>query len=66
MKDRSKHTREKLKKDAETRNAERAKLSPTQQLVQLDGRLGKGIGATRERARLQTIIDANKPTPEKK
>jgi len=60
MKDRSKHTRETLRKEAEQRKADRDTITPSQQLNHLDAVLGKGIGATRERARLNKIIEANK------
>lgn len=43
-----------------TRNADRVKLSPTQRLALLDERLGAGVGATRERARLERLIAAAK------
>lgn len=55
------------------RAAERTKLSngrtPEQQLAELDKRLGKGVGATRERARLAALVtpkDAPKPKKTKK
>jgi len=44
--------------NAENRQAFRAKLTPKQQLEELDLRLGKGIGAKRERTRLLSLIDA--------
>jgi len=42
---------------AETLAAERAKRTPQQQLARLDEKLGEGVGATKERARLQKLID---------
>ena len=56
MKDRSRKTREQLKKDAQNRQADRDKRTPTQQLTRLDALLGKNVGAVRERARLQNQI----------
>lgn len=47
------------------RKAEREKRSPKEQLALLDKRLGKDQGAARERARLQTMLDAP-PKPAKK
>jgi len=53
-----------------TRAAERTELSngrtPEQQLAELDKRLGKGVGATRERARLTALLKTEKPTKAKK
>jgi hypothetical protein len=45
---------------AEKRNAERAKLSPKEQLAHLDAKLGAGEGAKRERARLAKLITETK------
>lgn len=46
--------------EANERNAAWAKLSPAQQLKALDERLGKGVGAAKQRARLQRLIDSPK------
>ena len=40
------------KADAEVRNAEYAKLSVHDRLTLLDAKLGKGVGATKQRAKL--------------
>ena len=44
---------------SERRNVREA-LTPAQQLSTLDKRLGKGVGAARERTRLQKLIDSGK------
>ena len=43
--------------EAIVRNEAWAKLTPEQQLADLDKRLGKGIGAKKQRARIQYKID---------
>ena len=43
--------------EALVRNEAWAKLTYEQQLADLDGRLGKGIGAKKQRARIQYKID---------
>ena len=43
--------------EAKVRNEAWAKLTPEQQLADLDRRLGKGIGAKKQRARIQHKID---------
>ena len=43
--------------EATVRNEAWAKLTPEQQLADLDRRLGKGIGAKKQRARIQYKID---------
>ena len=43
--------------EAIVRNEAWAKLTPEQQLASLDERLGKGIGAKKQRARIQYKID---------
>ena len=44
-------------KEAIERNEAWAQLTPAQQLASLDERLGKGIGAKKQRARIQYKID---------
>ena len=43
--------------EAIERNKRWAQLTPEQQLASLDERLGKGIGAKKQRARIQYKID---------
>lgn len=43
--------------EAVERNEAWTKLSPQQQLERLDLRLGKGVGATKQRTRLQRLIE---------
>jgi hypothetical protein len=45
------------RKEAEVRNAEYNTLTPQQKLELLDRRLGKNIGAEKQRARLQAQIE---------
>lgn len=47
---------EKRQVEAAKRMEKREKLSPKQQLNKLDKRLGKGVGATKERTRLQALM----------
>lgn len=47
-------------KEAEERNSAWSKLSPKEQLTRLDQVLGKGVGATRQRARIQALLSAPK------
>ena len=44
-------------KEAIERNEAWAQLTPEQQITDLDRRLGKGIGAKKQRARIQYKID---------
>ena len=44
-------------KEAIERNEAWAQLTPKQQLADLDRRLGKGIGAKKQRAKIQYKID---------
>ena len=44
-------------KEAIERNEVWAQLAPEQQIADLDRRLGKGIGAKKQRARIQYKID---------
>ena len=44
-------------KEAEARASARAKRSHTEQLSLLDSRLGVGLGATKERARIKDLIE---------
>jgi len=45
--------REQRRAEAAERQAARDALTPRQQLARLDAKLGRGVGARRERARLQ-------------
>lgn len=44
-------------KEAEERAKERSKRSHKEQLAILDSRLGKGVGATKERLRLNALME---------
>ena len=46
-----------IKTKEEERNERWVQLTPEQQLASLDERLGKGIGAKKQRARIQYKID---------
>ena len=59
--DRGTHHLGELRNQAKTLQEERATRSPKQQLAVLDRRLGPGIGAEKERKKLQVLIDAPKP-----
>jgi|SRR5581483_8562757 len=51
------------RKEAKERQGVWSALSPKAQLAALDSRLGKGVGAKAQRARLQDLIDnPSKPT----
>jgi len=50
--------REELRERAAERKEVRDKLTPAQQLRAMDYRLGKGEGATKERKRLEALVDA--------
>ena len=52
------HTAEEKRAEAAERDAHRATLTPQQQIAELDRRLGVGIGAQKERARLTAAIEA--------
>ena len=43
--------------EAKVRNEAWAKLTPEQQLESLDNRLGKGVGAKKQRAKIKNKID---------
>jgi hypothetical protein len=50
------HARTARQADANLRGSEREARTPKQQLKALDARLGKGIGAQRERAKLEAQL----------
>lgn len=49
--------RQERKDKADARQRQRDELTATEQLAVLDARLGAGVGAERERARLQALIE---------
>jgi hypothetical protein len=49
--------KEQRRTEAAYRTANWQKLSPQEQLVQLDARLGEGIGAKKQRARIQAQME---------
>jgi hypothetical protein len=57
-------------KEAENRQSERSKRSNKDQLAVLDSRLGKDVGASKERLRLKSLIEnppaSDKEKPKKK
>ena len=52
--------KELARQEAEERSEAWTKFSPKQQLERLDWRLGNGVGAKKQRARLQKLIEENK------
>ena len=56
---------EELRERAEERRAEREKRSPTEQIALLDKRFGEGIGAKKERARLLSKLEEERPANRK-
>jgi hypothetical protein len=57
----ARNTRRKAKRRATAEERQEAweALTPQQQLVALDNRLGKGVGAKKQRARIQERIDGS-------
>ncbi len=47
-------------KDAKERQAGWASLTPEQQIASLDSRLGKGVGAVKQRARIARAMNTGK------
>lgn len=58
--DRSRLRKEQLRKDSAERLAAWQKLSPKKQLAAINERMGDGVGATKQRARLNAIIKLTK------
>jgi hypothetical protein len=56
QRNRNKIRREERRVSAAARQAAHAQLTPEQKLAKLDERLGKGVGAARERTRLLDLI----------
>lgn len=61
---RGRQRREEIEAQVAVMKEERAERTAEQQLALLDERLGEGVGATKERARLQHLIE-NPPRPKK-
>ena len=57
------HNKANRQKEALERDAFWAKLTPQEQLAALDKRLGKGVGAEKQRARIQARIDEAAKAP---
>ena len=53
------------RESADARNADWAKMTPEKQLADLDIRLGKGVGAEKQRAKIQTKIESSKQKKQK-
>lgn len=51
------------KNEAEKRNTAWAKLSPKEQLTEINKRLGVGVGAAKQRKKIQALIDAGVTAP---
>ena len=54
---RGRQRRQELRDLAEQQRAVRAERTPAQQIQELDSRLGIGMGATKERRRLKTLME---------
>jgi|LakMenEpi03Aug12_release.lakeMendotaPanAssembly.Ray.scaffolds.fasta_scaffold3098517_1 hypothetical protein len=51
-------TKDARRERAEKRNEDWSKMSPQKQLADLDARLGNGVGAAKQRAKLQAKIES--------
>lgn len=60
----SRTSQEAKRTEASARHEAYNKLTPKQRLDKLDAKLGKGVGAKKERAKLAALI-ANKPAEKK-
>jgi len=57
--------KERLRKDSKLREEANSKLTPAERIAILDARLGKGVGAKKERARLNRLLEEEKKNTEK-
>lgn len=48
------------REEAQERNERYRRLTPQQKIAALDARLGKGVGAAKQRARLQELLKEQK------